>query len=151
AARLLSTGFQGETKKAEIEISPLRFNPASGQILLSRRLLVRVDFREADPREVSLGGTRGRQPASRVRPAPLGVIARLVVRDPGLYEVPFADVLGSSRALSLSALSLARDGQEVAYHVDAPSFRPGSSLYFYSPGASANPDAPEIVYELRSK
>jgi hypothetical protein len=150
-ARLLGTGFQGETKKAEIELCPLRFNPAAGQILLSRRLRVRVEFTETDAREVSLGGTRGRRPSGRVRPPSSGVIARLAVRDAGVYKVPFTNVLGSSRALSPSTLSLARDGQEVAFHVDAPAFGPGSSLYFYSPGAATNPDVPEIVYELRAK
>src|SRR5262249_22030300 len=87
-------GFQEETKKAEVELSPLRLNPRTSQILLTRRLLVRLDFIEVEPGEVSLGGTRGRRPSSRTRvPAP-GLIARLAVRDKGLYEVAFDDLLG---------------------------------------------------------
>src|SRR5262249_49394271 len=150
AARLLGTGFQGETKKAEIELSPLRFNPASGQMLLHRRLLVRIDFTEADPGEISLGGTRGRRPVTRLRPTS-GVIADLVVRAPGLYEIPLGDLFGAARPVAVSSLSLAHRGQEVAFHVDRASSVPGSSLYFVSPGAAVNPDGAEAVYEVRRK
>jgi CSLREA domain-containing protein len=148
AARILGTGFQQQTKKAELELSPLRFNPASAKLLLSRRLLVRLDFTGVDPGEIAFGGSQGRRPDARLRPSPgPGVIARLAVHDKGLYKLPFADVFGSARtALPLSSLSLTHQGQPVAFHVDRSSFGPGSSLYFLSHGAS--PDSQEAVYEL---
>jgi hypothetical protein len=45
-------------------------------------------------------------------------------------------------------LSLRRKGEPVAFFVDRSPFGPGSSLYFLSEGAAANPDAQQIVYEL---
>src|SRR5262249_33505163 len=150
-ARVLGAGFQGETKKAEVELSPLRFNPRTDQLLLTRRLLVRLDFLELEPGEVSLGGTQGRRPSSRVRSAVPGLLAQLAVREQGLYQVSFNDVLGpAARALPLASLSLTESGRAVAFHVDRPVFGPGSSIYFLSPGAQADPDLPERVYELRA-
>ena len=52
SALLLGTSFQGETKKAEVLLFPLRWD-GSG-LVLSRRLLVRLDF---------VGGKRGRRPS----------------------------------------------------------------------------------------
>jgi hypothetical protein len=151
-ARLLGTGFQEETKKAHVELSPLRFNPRTAQLLLARRLLVRIDFTDPDPAEIALGGFRGRRPVSRVRPSSTGLLAQLVVRDKGLHQVAFADVLGPAvQAIPLSSLSLSEKGREVAFHVDGPSFAPGSSLYFVSPGPAVDPDVPELVYELRRR
>ena len=151
AARVLGIGFQQETKKAELELAPLRFNPSSGKLLLSRRLLVRLDFTDKDPREIAFGGSKGRRPDVRLRPSPgSGVIARLVLHDKGLYKVPYENVFGSARsAVSLSSLSLTHQGQPVAFHVDRSSFGPGSSLYFLSDGASL--DSREAVYELTRK
>jgi hypothetical protein len=150
-ARVLGTGFQGETKKAQVELSPLRFNPGAGQLLLTRRLLVRLDFVELEPGEISLGGTQGRRPSSRVRVPASGLVAQLAVATKGLYRIAFDEVLGpTARAIPLTSLSLTERGQPVAYHVDGPSFGPGSSLYFVSAGPQAIPDLSELVYELRA-
>ena len=61
AARLVSVGFQGEVKKALVELSPLRWDGATGQLLLARRLVVRLSFRGRDLSELSTDGVRGRR------------------------------------------------------------------------------------------
>jgi hypothetical protein len=146
AARILGTGFQEETKKAELELAPLRFNALSGTLLLSRRLLVRLDFAGVDLGEVSLGGSRGRRPTE---PRPLqNVTAQLVVHQKGLHRISFADLFGLSRTpIPLWGLRLTHQGLPVAFHVDRPSFGPGSSLYFLADSASLD-SYPDAVYEL---
>src|SRR5262249_3831097 len=152
AARVLGTAFQQETKKAELELAPLRLNPASGTLVLSRRLLVRVDFIGVDAGEVSLGGSQGRRPDLSLRPAPTGTIAQLVVREKGLYKIRYEDLFGASRtALALSSLSLTHQGGPVAFHADRSSFAPGSTLYFLADAAAFASDAAEVVYELKRK
>jgi CSLREA domain-containing protein len=152
AARLLGTAFQGETKKAELDLAPLRFQTTSGQLVLSRRLLVRVEFVGQQTGETSLGGSHGRRPMlPRLRSAQRPLV-QLVVRDKGLYKVRFEDVFPERRAgVSLPSLSLSRRGEPVAFFVDRSSFGPGASLYFLSEGASLNPDSQEAVYELVGK
>ena len=148
SARILGTGFQQETKKAHLELSPLRFNASTGQLLLSRRLLVRVDFTGKDPAEISLGGSRGRgrRPVIGLRSSPGAV--QLLARDKGLYRASFEDVFPGSRPVPLSLLRLSRKGALVPFHVDRPSFGPGASLYFVSDGAALNPNGPSAVYEI---
>ena len=42
AARLVMVGFQGESKKALVELAPLRWRADTGQLFLARRLVVRL-------------------------------------------------------------------------------------------------------------
>ena len=149
----MSVGFQGETKKALLELSPLRWDEASGQLLLARRLIVRVVFKGRERGETILGGSRGRrvrkQAASR---QPRGLV-RLETVEPGLYRVRFEDIFGSRsrRGIKTSSLSLTRQGEPVAFHVEPSSISqlgPGSSLYFVSEGAAANAHGDLAVYEL---
>ena len=60
-ARVVSVAFQGDVKKAFLELSPLRWDRSTGQLLLARRLIVKVKFRGRVPEELSLGGSRGRK------------------------------------------------------------------------------------------
>jgi hypothetical protein len=154
AARMLSFGFQGEVKKAQIELSPLRWDSSSGEILLARRLIVRIVFAGREPEERSSGGSRGRRHGEhRTHVSGNAVHVRLVTRGSGLYAVRFEEIFGARRrALSVSRLSLGRNGQPVAFHVEpeGESFGPGSVLYFVSEGASLNPYGNEAVYELTS-
>ncbi len=147
-ARLLGTVFQGETKKARLELSPLRYNAGSGQVVLARRLLVRVEFTGVDPREKSLGGVLGRRPRGGVIRGK-GVVAQLVTKEAGLYKVPFKSVFGSSpRGVPVASLRLSRHGEAVPFHVepDRGLFGPGSVLYFVG-GGDLNPTG-DMVYEL---
>ncbi len=137
SARLLRVGFQGESKKVQVELSPLRWNGANEELLLARRLTVSIDFRgrAADERR---SVARGRS-----------VAARLVTSSAGLHEVPY-EGLFRGRGVSTDALRLSRLGRPVAFHVepDKARFGPGSRLYFVSEGPGANPYGRELIYEL---
>jgi hypothetical protein len=149
AARVLGTGFQQETKKAQIELAPLRFDPASSTLVLSRRLLVRVDFAGTEPGEIAYGGSRGRRPPEPRRS--FASATELVVQQKGLYRVAFEDAYASSAApVPVAELRLARAGRPVAFHLEPDSsvFAPGSVLYFLSDGAALNPYAREAAYQL---
>ncbi len=61
AARIVSVGFQGEAKKALVELAPLRWDQSTGQLLLARRLVVRLSFRGREPSELTTDGVRGRR------------------------------------------------------------------------------------------
>ena len=78
AARLLEVGFQGEVKKALVELAPLRWDAARGQLLLARRLVVRVSFRTPDPSEEAIRGRRGRRYRRRRSHDERSVAKRLV-------------------------------------------------------------------------
>jgi hypothetical protein len=148
-ARIVEAGFQGEVKKALVELSPLRWDGA--QLLLARRLLVRVSFQGAEPAERSTRGARGRRHAETKSHAGRAVLARLGAAQAGLYRLAYEEVFGvSGRALPTSSLRLARRGDPIAFHVepDPASFGRGSALYFLSEGSDSNPDANEAVYEL---
>ena len=152
AARVVSVGFQGEEKKALVELAPLRWDAASGELLLARRLTVRLVFAGSERGERSHGGSRGRLKPRKAKHGARDVVARLLARDKGLYAVRFEDVFGSSkrRGVDVSSLSLSRQGEPVGFHVhpDKNRFAPGSSLYFVSEGASLNPFGDAAVYEL---
>jgi uncharacterized membrane protein YgcG len=152
AARLLGVAFQGEVKKAELELSPLRWDGASRQLVVARRLEVRVVFSGKEARERALGGSRGRLEGEGRVPATRGlVLAQLVTRAPGIYGVRYEEVFApGTRGRATSGLNLSRQGKAVAFHVEPERgrFGPGSVLYFLSEGASLNPYGQEAVYEL---
>lgn len=150
AARVVSVGFQGDVKKALVELSPVRWDGTTGQLLLARRLVVHVSFRGREPAEEITDGVSG--PRRRtVRNRTGDVVVRLATKDRGLYAVPFEDVFGRRRrALPASKLRLSRQGEAVALHLEPRSdrFGPGSTMYFVTDGASANPYGDEAVYQL---
>jgi hypothetical protein len=140
-ARLGESGFQGDLERAQIELSPFRWNGERQELSLARRLVVNLAF---DRRSVE------RRPA-RARRSGSAVLARLVTAERGLYAVSYEDLFGKSRRVYPSSnLSLHRLGESVAYHVEPgpDRFAPGSSLFFFSPGASANPYGNEAVFEI---
>jgi hypothetical protein len=153
-ARVVTTAFQGETKKALLELAPLRWNPSTGQLLLTRRLRVRVAFDGTAPSETPLGGSRGRalpRQGARGSRAAQGLVAHLLARDEGLYAVAFEDAFRYRlRAVPTRRLRLSRLGQDVPFHVepDPSRFAPGSVLYFLSEGGSLSAYTNEAVYEL---
>jgi len=151
-ARLVSVGFQEERKKALIELAPLRWDGTN--LSLARRLTVRVVFAGREPGEESLGGSRGRRQRDPSHPRSGNVLARLLVKERGLYRVSFEDLFGGrGRAIRASALGLSYQGDPVAYHLEGlarggTQFGSGSTLYFVSEGASLNPYGDAAVYEL---
>ena len=152
AARVLSVGFQGEVKKALVELAPLRWDASMGQLLLARRLVVRLSFRGRDPAELSSDGVRGRRYRARRSHDRSRVLARLATTERGLHAVRYEEVLRGRRGVRARALRLSRQGETVAFHLEPNSrrFKPGSTLYFMSEGASANLYGSEAVYELEA-
>jgi hypothetical protein len=151
AARVVLVGFQGELKKALVEMAPLRWNRAAGELLLARRIELRLQFAGREANEASLGRARGRQHRESASHERRGVLARLRVRDSGLYQVRFEDLFGHRRrALAVAGMRLSRQERNVAFHVEPANgrFGPGSVLYFVSKGAVLNPYEQEAVYEL---
>jgi hypothetical protein len=150
-ARLVSVGFQGDVKKALVELAPLRWDTGSGGLVLARRLVVRLSFVGLDLTESSLGGSRGRGHQEGRGHGSRSVMTRLALSEPGLYGVSFESVYGEKRRLvATSELRLSRQGEPVAFHVEPKRerFGPGSVLYFVSEGASLSPYGQEVVYEL---
>ncbi len=139
AARISAVGYQGEVKKALLELWPLRWDGGSQELLFSRRLVVRLVFSEGEER------THRERESHRRGAAPV----RLVARDEGLYGVRFEEAMGG-RPLAESQLRLSRQEEPVAFHLEPDNgvFRPGSTLYFRSEGAALNPYGDEAVYEL---
>ena len=149
-AHLLGTVFQGEAKKARLELAPLRhdpvpgapFSPAVSSCASTSWARRRASSRWAGPGGVVVRWTalstarrRGGARGQGRRPLPGSVRGRLWPRPPGV----------DARSLGLSRL-----GQAVAYHLvpDRALFGPGSSLFFLSEGEKLNPLG-DAVYELR--
>jgi len=151
-ARLVSVGFQGETKKALVEMAPLRWDGTSGRLLLAKRLVVVLSFRGRDPGDQSEDGVRGRRYRRTASHENRSVAARLVTRERGLYAVRYDDLLGRRGSLATSSLRLSRLGETRAFYVqpDAERFVPGSTLFFFSEGASANTYGGEAIFELET-
>jgi hypothetical protein len=152
AAQLLGTAFQGEIKKALVELWPLRWDSSSNRLELARRLVVRLEFAGKEEGESSRGGlSRGRRVPPRLGRSADDLLAQLVVGQRGLQAVSFEELFGSrGRRLPVSELRLSRQGESVAFHLEpnGSSCGPGSVLYFFSEGASLNPYGNEAVYEL---
>jgi len=150
-AQLLEVAFQGETKKARVVLSPLRYDPRSRTVLLARRLLVRLAFDGFERGERGFGGSRGRRPRPTPAPSTNGLVAELVTPEAGLQAVRFEDVFTGRRSVPSASLRLAYQGRAVAYHLEpagAP-FGPGSVLFFMSEGAASNPWG-DAVYTLET-
>jgi hypothetical protein len=146
-AELLSVGFQGASKKALVEMAPLRWDATSERLMLARRLVVRLSFRGRDRAEVKLGKSHHETESHAER----NVFARLAVTEPGLYEVSFESVFGSGeKAIPTSELKLSRQGEPVAFFTspNPNRFDKKSKLYFLSEGESLNRYGEEAVYEL---
>jgi len=156
AARVVSVAFQGEVKKALVEMAPLRWDESRQQIRLAKKLTVTLSFAKRNLDEVvGPDGRRGRLSRRRGKQQNRGgVVARLGTVTPGLYAVSYEEIFGrrSRRRGGVSAarLRLSRLGDTVSYHLEPPGsrFAPGSTLYFVSAGADANPYGDEAVFEL---
>jgi CSLREA domain-containing protein len=150
AARISGVAFEGESKKAVLELAPLRYDAGRGQLVLCRRLVVTVVF---EGRELSETGTgsRGRR-TPRSRPGSGGTLAFLYTSQRGLHSVAFESLFpGRRRALAVGGLALERQGEGVPFHVEPATgiFGPGSRLYFYADRvASSTAYSGEIAFEL---
>jgi hypothetical protein len=143
AARLLQVGFQGDTKTAQLELAPLRWDGSRGKLSLAKRLRVHLSFRGR-----VVEGHRERA-AHRRRE----VAARLVTTQKGVHQIAYEAVVPGGRRgqeIPVDSLRLSRRGEAIAFHVEPNPLRfgPGSKLYFVSEGPEANPYGNELVYEL---
>jgi hypothetical protein len=145
SARVVEVGFQGSTKKALLELAPLRWDAESRQMILARRLVVRLSFRGREPDELAGRASRGHG-----RKTDSTILARIRVKDPGFQRIAYQE-LGIRRRLRASELRLSRLGKPVAFHVEPKGayLGPGAALYFVSAGAAANPYGASAAYELR--
>ena len=150
-ATLLPSVFQGETKSAALEIAPLRFEAQRQQLVLAKRVLVRLLFTGRETGE-SGQGRLGRAPGSTKPDAAREVLARLYTTARGLHAAAFEQLFpGAKRGFSASQLRLERQGEAVAFHLEptASSFGPGSRLYFYADRtAGSTAFSGEVAYEL---
>lgn len=123
AARLVTLAYQGEQKKALVELSPFSWD--GSRLWPARKLRVRLVF-------------RGREIQSKVKShRKRGVVAHLVTVERGLYAVSLQELLGRRRART-SKLRLSRQGNSVPYHIE------GDTFYFWSEGERAKPYGREV-------
>jgi hypothetical protein len=140
--RLVDGVFQGEKKKLVLELAPLRWHSGRNELVLARRLRVRVEFSGRRTDELG-GGWRGRRRPPRPREGG-ETLAYLHTSTTGLHAVSFEDLFpGRTRPLDVSSLRLTRADGVVAFHVEPArsTFGPGSRLYFH-----ADRTAPSTAY-----
>jgi hypothetical protein len=147
---VLPSVFQGERKSAVVELSPLRYDTTRRQLVLAKRLVVRLLFAG---REVGERGRDGFGRRERDEKPPAGeVLARLYTTSRGLHAVSFEQLLpGQRRGMGLDELRLERQGEAVAFHVEPSTggFAPGSVLYFFAEAVARSTDfAAEVAWEL---
>ena len=114
AARIVSVGFQEDVKKALVELAPLRWDGTSGQVLLARRLVVRVSFSGREPSELA----SGRAYTNRRSHDRRNVVAHLATKESGLYSIRFEDVMRGRRGVRAKALRLSRQGETVTFRLE---------------------------------
>jgi hypothetical protein len=149
--RLLPSLFQGETKSAALEIAPLRFDPQRQQLVLAKRVRVRLLFTGREAGENGRGSL-GRAPGSRNPVVSGETLARLYTKHLGLHAVAFEQLFpGQRRGVAASRLRLERQGGPVAFHLEpaTAAFGPGSWLFFYADATAASTDfSADVAYEL---
>jgi len=149
---LLPSVFQGERKSAVVEIAPLRFDPARRQLVLAKRVQVRLLFTGREAGETGRG-SRGRAPGERpASVAPGAVLARLHTTSRGLHAASFEQLFpGRLRGVAVNELRLERQGEAVAFHVEpaGAGFGPGGRLFFFADAVARSTDfTGEVAYEL---
>ena len=149
-ARLLPSVFQAETKSAVVALTPLRYDARRQQIVLAKRLLVRLLFTGRETGESGRGSSGRRQRPEK--PAAGELLARLYTTSRGLYALRFEQVFpGGGRGVAASELRLERQGEAQAFHLEpaTDAFGPGSVVYFHADGTPASTDfSSELAWEL---
>ena len=153
-ARLLPSVFQGETKSAVVEVSPLRYDARSLTLTLARRVQVRLLFTGREPRE-SGRASRGRRRPGFERPrgdTERETLVRLYTTSRGLHAVAFEALFpGRPRGYAVAELGLERHGAPVAFDVEpsGDSFGPGARLLFYAEASvGSTAFTGEVAWEL---
>jgi hypothetical protein len=149
AARLAGVVFQGEDKRAVVEIQPFRFDVRQQRLMLARRVVVRLSFAGRERAETGRGSLGRRRP----RPAPAReVLAELFTSRRGLHAVAFEEVFPQRRRpIAATELRLERQGEAVPLHLEpaGTDFGPGSRLFFHAErAASSTAFSAETAYQL---
>jgi len=148
-ARLAGVVFQGEEKRAVVEVLPFRFDAAHERLLLARRVVVRLAFTGREPRE-SGRGSRGRRTPPRA--VAREVLAELHTTRRGLHAVAFEELFPRQRLpLAEGELRLERQGEAVPLRLEPAGrhFGPGSRLFFYADEtAPSTAFSAETAYQL---
>ena len=139
-------------KSAVVEIAPLRFEAQRQQLVLAKRVLVRLLFTGREAGE-SGRGSLGRAPRAGT-PVSGEILARLHTHQRGActrvsFEraVPGREREASRRRSCVSSGRASRWASTSSPRRDA--FGPGSRLYFYAERAAASTDfSGEVAYEL---
>jgi len=150
-AQLLPSVFQGETKSAVVQISPLRVDARRRQLLLAKRVRLQLLFVGRETGESGRGSV-GRAPWSRKPVVSREILARLYTKSLGLQAVSFDALFpGQNRGLAASSLRLERQGQAQRFHLEpaSDSVGPGSVLYFHADTTAGSSDfSSETAWEL---
>ena len=150
AVRIAGDAFIGRNKKLALEMSPIRYDTASGELLLARKLRVKIAFdRRAQAGETGAGSQGRRRPRSARRHGST-VLAYLHTLSQGLHAVSF-EALGLPGPVPLSSLRLSLLGETVPHHVQSRSkrFGPGAVLFFYGATEASSMDfSSETTYAL---
>ena len=154
ARALLPSVFQGETKSAVVEITPLRFDARRQQLVLAqRRAACGCCFTGREAGE-SGRGSLGPSAAARQPDRASGeLLARLYTTSRGLYaRRPSSSSSRAQRPRRRGVAAAARAQGEPSPSTSSRarrSFGPGSRLYFYADATAASTDfSPEVAYEL---
>ena len=149
-ARLGGTVFQGETKSAVVEMTPVRFDGYRQQLVLAGRVRVRLSFTGRVSEETGTGST-GRVAPRKATPF-RDVLAQLHTSRRGLHAVGFEELFPArQRGMAAGQLRLQRQGQAVGFRVEPATgvFGPGSTLYFFADVEAGSTDyASEVAWEL---
>ena len=149
-ARLGGTVFQGETKSAVVEMTPVRFDGYRQQLVLASRVRVRLSFTGRVSAETGTGST-GRVAPRKATPF-RDVLAQLHTSRRGLHAVGFEELFPArQRGMATGQLRLQRQGQAVGFRVEPATgvFGPGSTLLFFADVTSGSTDySSEVAWEL---
>ncbi len=119
AARIPGDAFIGENKKLALELSPLRYDAASDELRLARRLRVKIAFDRKAASSETGHGSRGRRRPRSLRRGSSPVLAHLHTQTRGLHAVSFETLFPQGHeALPLESLRLSRQGDPVPVHVE---------------------------------
>ena len=150
AVRIAGDAFIGEAKKLALEMSPIRYDTASGELLLAQTLRVKIAFdRKAHTKETGKG-SRGRRRPRSARKNGTAVLAHLHTLSAGLHGVSF-EALSLSEPIPLDSLRLSLLGEPVPLHVEpSGDFGPGSQLFFHATSVPSSMDfSSETTYALK--
>ncbi len=149
-ARLAGSVFQGDEKSAVLELVPVRYDGYRGQLVLARRLVVRLAFSGTEASEFG-SGAHGRR-APRQRAAFRDVLAELHTQRRGLHAVGFEQVFPArQRGIAVSQLRLQRQGVAAPFRVEPATgvFGPGTTLFFFAESGPASTGfAGEVAWQL---